>query len=237
MSMSEGTAAIVVAGGSGERFGEPEGKQLAEVAGQPVLAWSLRALEDAGVDLIVVVCHPDRVEEYRASAVDPIGLRVPVLFARGGDSRQESVAAGLAVLPDEVHVVVVHDGARPCVRAETIRGALGKLRTTPEADGVIVAHPSVDTLKVVERGRIVGTADRLRIWAAQTPQVFRSLSLRAAHDAALKEGFVGTDDSSLVERWGGLVMVFEGPRDNIKITVPEDRAYVEAVLTRASKEE
>jgi 2-C-methyl-D-erythritol 4-phosphate cytidylyltransferase len=120
-------------------------------------------------------------------------------------------------------------------RAATVTGALDMLRASPRADGVIVAHPTVDTLKIVEDRHVVETADRTRLWAAQTPQIFRSASLREAHAAARKDGFVGTDDSSLVERDGGLVLVFEGPRDNIKVTVPEDHAFVEAVLRRSSE--
>ncbi len=195
-----------------------------------MLAWSLLALDACELDTIVVVCHPDRVAEYRAQAVDPLALATSVVFARGGESRQESVASGLASLPEGIEIVIVHDGARPLLRPETALGALAMLRSAPDADGVIVGHPSVDTLKIVEAGRIVETADRSVLWAVQTPQIFRVSALRAAHEASLRDGFAATDDSALVERCGGIVRVFEGPRDNIKITVPEDRAFAEGVL-------
>jgi len=235
--MSGPAAAIVVAGGSGERFGRAEGKQLALVAGHPVLSWSLRSLDACGLEVIVVVCHPDRMDEYRAQAVEPLGMATTVVFARGGETRQDSVASGLAALPDGIDIVVVHDGARPLLRPELATGALAMLRATENADGVIVGHPSVDTLKLVDKGRVVETADRSRVWAVQTPQVFRASALRDAHESARRDGFVATDDSALVERYGGVVMVFEGPRDNIKITVPEDHAFVEAALLRREKEE
>jgi len=234
---AEAVAAIVVAGGSGERFGRVDGKQLALVAGRPALSWSLLALDAAGIGTMAVVCHPDRLDEYRDGAVGSIELQARVVFARGGATRQESVAAGLAALPSGTDVIVVHDGARPCVRVETVTGALGTLRNNAGVDGVVVAHPSVDTLKTVQDGRIVDTVDRSLIWAVQTPQVFRAAILREAHDSARLQGCTATDDSALVERLGGTVVVFEGPRDNIKITLPEDLAFAEAVLRRRLEEE
>ena len=102
-----------------------------------------------------------------------------------------------------------------------------------DADGAIVATPAVDTLKVVEGGCIVGTPDRRVFWNAQTPQVFRSGVYRRAHASALRDGFVGTDDSSLIERLGGKVLVVEGKRDNIKLTVPEDYMMLSAAVDSA----
>jgi len=224
-------AAIVVAGGSGERLGREGGKQLAIVAGLPVLSWTLKALaEEPEIDLIVVVTHPERVAEYRVLAVEPLGLSVPVVFAPGGESRQASVASGLALVPESADVVIVQDGARPLLTPALVAQALAALHADPSAAGAVVGHPAVDTLKLVESGAIVSTPDRSRYWAVQTPQVFRSAALRDAYARAAAEGFVGTDDSSLVERAGGRVVVVEGPRDNLKVTVAEDLALVEAVL-------
>ena len=115
-------AAIIVAGGSGERLARPGGKQLLPVAGMPVLSWSLRAFDCAPeVDVIVVVCHPERVDEYRRVAVNPLEPQTPVVFAPGGETRQESVANGLAFVPDAAEIVLVHDGARPLVTPDTHR--------------------------------------------------------------------------------------------------------------------
>jgi len=231
-----GVAAIVVAGGSGERFGRTEGKQLALIAGRPSLSWAVLALDAAGVGIVAVVCHPDRLDEYANVAVGPLEIRSRVVFAPGGATRQESVAAGLAALPQTVETVVVHDGARPCVRPQTISQAVAALCADPGIAGVVVGHPSVDTLKVVEDDRVVETVDRSRVWTVQTPQVFRAGVLREAHDSALRSGYSATDDSALVERLGGRVIVVEGPRDNIKITMPEDQAFAEAVLLRRQEE-
>jgi len=227
----------VVAGGSGERFGREEGKQLAEVAGRPVVSWCLGALESCGLNSIVLVCDLERLDEFRDRAVDPLHLTTPIVFAASGRTRQESVASGLAAVPSDTEIVLVHDGARPLLRPETATGALEMLEAHPRIDGVVVGHPSVDTLKNVEGGHIVDTPDRSRIWAVQTPQVFRAGALRSAHESAQRDGYLGTDDAALVERNGGAVMVFEGPRDNIKITVPEDQAFAEVVLGRRRRRE
>jgi 2-C-methyl-D-erythritol 4-phosphate cytidylyltransferase len=225
------TAAIIVAGGTGERLGKPGGKQLAGVFGKPVLSWTLAAFDAAPeVDLIVVVCHPERIPEYCEVAVDPLALATPVVFAPGGDTRQASVANGLAQAPASIETVIVHDGARPLVTPRLIADALRALEADPAAAGVVVGYPAVDTLKIVDGLTIAETPERARFWAVQTPQVFRATELRAAYAAAAADGFLGTDDSSLVERNGGRVLVLGGPRDNIKVTVAEDLVLVEAAL-------
>ena len=223
--------AIIVAGGTGERLGLPGGKQLAEVAGRPVLSWSVAAFDASPlVDNIVVVCHPDRLAEYRAAAVESLGLATPVSFAAGGSTRQASVASGLEQVRENAALVLVHDGARPLVTPALIAETLAALEADSSADGAIVGQPVVDTLKVVDGHTIAETADRTRFWAVQTPQAFRAIPLRAAYAAASADGFLGTDDASLVERAGGRVLVVEGPRDNIKVTVAEDLVLVEAAL-------
>lgn len=225
------TAAIILAGGTGERFGREGGKQLVEVAGKPILTWSAEAFDAVGdVGLIVVVCPKDRTSEYLARAIDPFPFVTPVVVAPSGTTRQESAFSGLEFVPDEYEFVVMHDGARPLIAPDLISHAINTLKGNIDADGAVVAHPSIDTLKVVENGVIVGTPDRHAFWNAQTPQVFRAGIYRRAHASALSDGFVGTDDSSLIERLGGRVLVVEGKRDNIKLTVPEDYMLLEAAV-------
>ncbi|MEC4175428.1 2-C-methyl-D-erythritol 4-phosphate cytidylyltransferase [Adlercreutzia sp. R7] len=217
------TAAIILAGGTGERFGKEGGKQLVEIAGKPILTWSAEAFDAVGdVGLIVIVCPEDRMREYLSRAIDPFPFVTPVVLAPSGSIRQESAFAGLEMVGDEYEYVVLHDGARPLVSPELIEHTINTVKGNFDADGAVVAHPAVDTLKVVEDGVIVGTPDRSVFWNAQTPQVFRTGIYRRAHASALSDGFVGTDDSSLIERLGGRVLVVEGKRDNIKLTVPED---------------
>lgn len=217
------TAAIILAGGQGERFGRSGGKQLVEIAGKPMLTWSAEAFDAVGdVGLIVIVCPEDRKQEYLRKAIDPYPFVTPIVMAPAGSIRQESAFSGLEYVPEEYEYVVMHDGARPMIGPDLINHVISVLKGNLDADGAVVAYRSIDTLKVVEDGVIVGTPDRSVFWNAQTPQVFRAGIYRRAHAAALADGFVGTDDSSLIERLGGRVLVVEGSRNNIKLTVPED---------------
>lgn len=226
-------AAIILAGGTGERFGQIGGKQLVEIAGKPVLTWSAESFDAVGdIGLIVVVCPQDRIDEYLRRAIDPFPFVTPVVIAPAGATRQESAFSGLELVPDDFEYVVLHDGARPLVTPDLIEHTIATVKGNIDCDGAVVAHPSVDTLKIVENGVIVGTPDRTVFWNAQTPQVFRTGIYRRAHSAALSEGFVGTDDSSLIERLGGHILVVEGTRDNIKLTVPEDYELLSAAVMR-----
>lgn len=225
------TAAIILAGGTGERFGKEGGKQLVEIGGKPILTWSVEAFDAVGdIGLIVIVCPAERQGEYLSKAVDPFSFATPIVVAAAGSTRQESAFSGLELVPEEFEYVVMHDGARPLISADLIAHTIATLKGNIDADGAVVAHPAIDTLKVVENGVIVGTPDRSVFWNAQTPQVFRVGIYRRAHASALSDGFVGTDDSSLIERLGGRVLVVEGKRDNIKLTVPEDYLMLVAAV-------
>ena len=225
------TAAIILAGGTGERFGKEGGKQLVEIGGKPILTWSVEAFDAVGdIGLIVIVCPAERQGEYLSKAVDPFSFATPIVVAAAGSTRQESAFSGLELVPEEFEYVAMHDGARPLISADLIAHTIATLKGNIDADGAVVAHPAIDTLKVVENGVIVGTPDRSVFWNAQTPQVFRAGIYRRAHASALSDGFVGTDDSSLIERLGGRVLVVEGKRDNIKLTVPEDYLMLVAAV-------
>lgn len=225
------TAAIILAGGTGERFGNEGGKQLVEIGGKPIITWSVEAFDAVGdIGLIVIVCPAERQGEYLSKAVDPFSFATPIVVAAAGSTRQESAFSGLELVPEEFEYVVMHDGARPLISADLIAHTIATLKGNIDADGAVVAHPAIDTLKVVENGVIVGTPDRSVFWNAQTPQVFRAGIYRRAHASALSDGFVGTDDSSLIERLGGRVLVVEGKRDNIKLTVPEDYLMLVAAV-------
>lgn len=235
--MSTVAAAVIVAGGSGVRFGAPEGKQLTPLHGRTVLSWALSCADDAPeISSIVVVCHPERIEEYERLAIRPWVPNTPYIVVAGGRTRQHSVAAGIAAADPDADVLVIHDGARPLATPALISDAIAAL-VNSDADGVVVGHGNVDTLKEVEAGIVSSTPDRSRFWAVQTPQVFSADVLRQAHGVAAMEGFEGTDDASLVEHAGGRVAVIEGPRDNIKVTLPEDIAFAEWVLAHRTGDE
>lgn len=227
------TCAVIVAGGSGERFGDPRGKQFVELCGLPLMCWSVMAFDRApSVARIVIVCAPEREAEVEQDVLSRLTLAKPVELAPSGATRQDSVCSGLERVPRELAFVAVHDAARPLVEVEQIEATVAAVRADESLAGAILATRSVDTLKLVEGTTIVATPDRSFYWAAQTPQVFRTARLQAAHRSAVRDEYQGTDDASLVERLGGRVRVVESTRDNIKITLPEDLAIAEAALGR-----
>ena len=231
VSKNPHTAAVILAGGSGERFGRPGGKQLLELKGKPILTWSAEAFDAvADVGLIVIVAPEHRMEEYCREAVDAFPFVTPVIMAPAGVIRQESSLSGISKVPDNFEFIAIHDASRPLITPELINHMISALRGNFDADGVVVGYPAIDTLKIVSNDNIIGTPDRGAFWVAQTPQIFHSAIIRDAHALALAEGFVGTDDSSLVERMKGNVILVHGPRDNIKLTTPEDRIAIEAGL-------
>jgi 2-C-methyl-D-erythritol 4-phosphate cytidylyltransferase/2-C-methyl-D-erythritol 2,4-cyclodiphosphate synthase len=213
-------AAIIAAGGRGERAAGDVPKQFRPLCGRPFLAWSVDALRAAGCDPIVVVVPSEHLE----TVADELGESDVVLTA-GGDSRQASVASGL----DEVasSTVVIHDGARPLITPADVARVLEPL---DRHDGAITAMPMDETLKRADDDRVLETVDRAGLWRVQTPQAFRTSVLRSAHEKALSDGYEGTDDAALVERAGGSVVLVTGSRLNLKVTYPEDFALAEALL-------
>ena len=227
---SADTVAIIVAGGVGLRFGDPHGKQFAELCGRPLIAWSLIAYDAApSIAHIVVVCTPDHRAEI-AEIVAELALATPVTFADAGEVRQESVSSGLEAMPAGYTYVAVHDAARPLIETDTIERSIAVLRADPSLSGALVSKRVTDTLKLVEDGVVVSTPDRSFYWAAQTPQTFPVHTLRAAYANAAFEDFIGTDDASLVERAGGRVRCVEQASPNLKVTFPEDLAMAETVM-------
>ena len=222
--------AVIAAGGSGTRFGNPGGKQLVDVAGKPLLRWSIEAFAQSSyVDALCVVCPV--AEQSRMKPVLE-GLDKPICFVESGAERQESTYNGiLYACEGNFDIVAIHDGARPLIMTQTIDEAIEELLQHTEADGVICAHPAIDTLKQVNGdGVIVSTPDRSQYWCAQTPQVFWTSRISHAHKVAREKAYLGTDDASLIELIGGCVRVVKSPRDNTKVTVPEDLLPVTAIM-------
>ena len=220
--------AIVPAAGGGTRFGGPVPKQYLPLHGVPLLARTLRALLASGVvDCLVVLVAPGEEARCRAEVLNPHDLSAAQVLSGGAD-RQASVCAGLRAVPEATDLILVHDGARPLITADLIRAAVGMAATEGAA---VVAVPVTDTIKLADAGlTILETPPRGRLWAAQTPQVFRADWLRAAHTRALADGFRGTDDSVLVERLGYPVRLIQGTYENLKVTTSADLARAEQVL-------
>jgi 2-C-methyl-D-erythritol 4-phosphate cytidylyltransferase len=192
--------AIVVAAGTGSRFGGA--KQFEELDGRRVVDRAVAATL-AVADGVVVVVPADRTQD---------GLLAGHRVVAGGATRSDSVRAGLAAVPDEADVVVVHDAARPHASAALFEAVVAAVRAG--ADGAVPGVALSDTVKRVHAGRVVDTLDRTGLVGVQTPQAFAAAALRRAHAA----GDDATDDAALVERAGGVVVVVDGEPANIKIT-------------------
>lgn len=218
------TWAVVPAAGHGARFGADKPKQYLEVDGEPLLAHALRALlAHPAVEGVVIALAPDDAHwpgwrEFEGK---------PVLTCTGGESRAESVLAGLAALPESVRAddfVLVHDAARPNLAQLDLEQLLERGRADPV--GAILAAPVRDTLKRAgDDGGIDATQPRERLWRALTPQLFRRLQLARALEAALRDGVVVTDESMAMERQGARPLLVEGSEANLKVTTPADLAY------------
>ena len=220
------TAVLILAAGRGERLGGTTPKAFVSLAGLPLLVRSIEnVLAVQAVDHVQPVLGESDFGLYEALALpaDP-RLADPV---PGGKLRQDSVAAGLAALPEAVRWVGVHDAARCLVTPGEIERVMEAGR---EQGAAILAIPVRDTIKRAEGRTVVETPDRESCWAAQTPQFFERALLERALEKARAEGQVGTDDSQLVERLGARVELVEGSAENIKITVPADLKWAEALL-------
>jgi 2-C-methyl-D-erythritol 4-phosphate cytidylyltransferase/2-C-methyl-D-erythritol 2,4-cyclodiphosphate synthase len=215
--------ALVVAAGSGQRFGSEIPKQYLPLAGRPVIRHALETFAGhPGIDAVRVVLNPDHRPLYD-EAVTGLELLPPVA---GGASRQESVLNGLESLaaqqPDHV---LIHDAARPFVTADIIDRTLATLATSPAA---LVAVPVTDTLKRATEQTVTATVDRKDLWRAQTPQGFRYAEILAAHRRSV--GAALTDDAAVAEAAGLAVSLVMGNDDNFKITTSEDLQRAERLL-------
>jgi 2-C-methyl-D-erythritol 4-phosphate cytidylyltransferase len=229
---------VIAAAGSGERLGAGGPKAFVPLAGRPMIEWSLAAFRGCDSVQAVVVAAPPGLEGELGE-----GTRV----VAGGATRAESVANALAAV--ETEVVAIHDAARPLVTAALIEELAAALAANPEAAGVIAAAPLTDTVKrtaPLDRTKAASTGeapanavlvqrteDRTTLWAAQTPQVFRTDALRAALavDAAVRDA--ATDEAMLIEAAGGTVLIHPSGPENLKVTTPHDLRLAELLLSRS----
>ncbi len=220
--------AVIVAAGSSRRMGG-ENKLLLPLCGKPVLAHTMAAFQacDAIRD-IVLVCREQDMDTYRALA-EANGITKLRSLTRGGDTRTESVLAGVSAAPENCALVAVHDGARPLVSDEVITKAVTEAAKSGAAAPVV---PVKDSIKRIENGKIAADVPRDTLAAVQTPQVFRrDMLLHALQDAAAN-GRSFTDDCAAVEALGQTVSATQGSYENIKVTTPEDIAVAEAFMHR-----
>jgi 2-C-methyl-D-erythritol 4-phosphate cytidylyltransferase len=222
---------VIAAAGSGERLGAGGPKAFVPLAGRPMIAWSLDASLACGSVATVVVAAPAG-HEHGLDGVER------VVTVDGGRTRAESVANALAVVTTEY--VAIHDAAPPLLTAALLEALVSALVAAPDADGAIAASPVTDTVKKVRvefrlesnknSTRVLETVDRSELWAAQTPQVFRTTELRSALEVEDAVRDAATDEAMLIEAAGGKVLIHDAGAANLKVTTPLDLRVAELLL-------
>src|SRR5512139_4101730 len=213
--------AIIVSAGKGQRFMEGKKKQFHLLADKPILAHTLDQFETCPLvrSTLLVVSEED-MDYALKEVVEKYKYRKIAQIVPGGKRRQDSVKNGMDALAKVVDIVMIHDGVRPFVTRAMIEDSI---HSAERFGAVVVAMPVKDTIKMSNPdGTVLKTLDRESLWQTQTPQTFQVNVIKEAYYRATKDGFVGTDDASLVERLGVTVHILPGSYTNIKITTPED---------------
>lgn len=225
--------AIIVSAGKGQRFMEGRKKQFFSLAGKPILAHTLDRFDACPLirSILLVVGQEDQDYCLR-EIVEKFQYRKVSQVTPGGKRRQDSVRNGLDALPADAEIIVIHDGVRPFATREMIEESI---RSAIRFGATIIAMPVKDTIKMAHPdGTVFKTLERESLYQAQTPQTFQTSLIREAYLKAMEDGFVGTDDASLVERLGKKIHIIPGSYTNIKITTLEDLMLAELILkTRA----
>ncbi|MGI6065962.1 MAG: 2-C-methyl-D-erythritol 4-phosphate cytidylyltransferase [Bacillota bacterium] len=220
--------AVIPAAGQGTRMNNVINKQFLLLQGKPVLAHTLEIFQNCQTVQDVVVVAAAGEEHCCRELVARLGLSKVISIVTGGKERQDSVAKGLSKISPECTLVVVHDGARPLLLPSHL---MDVTRTAGETGAAVLAVPVKDTLKIIDKDFLVKkTPDRSTIWAVQTPQAFKKEIIIDCYRRAYQDGVIGTDDASLVERYGYQVKIVPGTYENIKITTPEDLKLAEIIL-------
>lgn len=218
---------IFLAAGQGKRMNAKRNKMWLELFEEPIFVHALKPfLADSRCSHIVIVCQAEEIALVNTALqnLELAGTFVEVVV--GGTERQYSVRNGLAKCNAE-EIVLVHDGARPFVTLDIVDRLLGAVS---EKEASICAVKVKDTVKRVSLGLVRETVDRENLWQIQTPQAFKLSLLKEAHKKAFAEGFLGTDEASLVERLSAPISVVEGSYYNIKLTTPEDMPLAKAIF-------
>jgi 2-C-methyl-D-erythritol 4-phosphate cytidylyltransferase len=213
--------AIIVSAGKGQRFMEGKKKQFYLLADKPILVHTLDQFETCPlIRSILLVVGQEDMDYSLKEIVEQYKYRKIAQIIPGGKRRQDSVKNGIDALAKDVEIVVIHDGVRPFVTKAMIEDSI---HSAERFGAVILAMPVKDTIKIANpNGTVLKTLDRDALWQIQTPQAFQARLLREAYYKAMEDGFMGTDDASLVERLGVKIHILPGSYTNIKITTPED---------------
>ncbi|QTA81995.1 2-C-methyl-D-erythritol 4-phosphate cytidylyltransferase [Desulfonema limicola] len=224
-------SAVIVAGGKGLRMKKKTRKQYLFLAGQPVLAITLKAFNQCQeINEIILVVPEDDLDFCRDHILSPLGLNKKIKLIPGGLERQNSVYNGLLAVNEPV--AAIHDGVRPFIHPRQITATINQ---AAETGACILGIKAIDTLKQAdEKNQVEQTLERKSIWLAQTPQTFQYDLILTAHQRAIKDKYTGTDDAALVERLGKKVTIIPGTVLNIKITSPQDLILAEAIHSAQS---
>ncbi len=223
-------AAVIAAGGTGTRMSAGVPKQFLELAGKPILQHSIERIVSLGSVIEVIVALPADHIPAAEAMLRGAGWRIPVKCVAGGSTRQESVRRGVSEASEQADVIMVHDAVRPLCGTETMQRVLD---AAWRKGGAVPGLPATETIQRVSRtGRVMATPPREQLFAIQTPQCFHAKILKDSLERAAREGFLGTDESSVV-RWNGhRVVVVAGSPENIKITRPLDLALAELLVSK-----
>jgi 2-C-methyl-D-erythritol 4-phosphate cytidylyltransferase len=221
--------AIIVAAGKGIRLKDAVRKQYVALDGIPILGRTLNIFDSCQrVNQIIGVVPKEDLDFCRNEILMSAKLQKDVTLVAGGAERQGSVFNGLKTIESDDGIVLIHDGVRPFVRQEHL---VACIKGAAKFGACILGIPAFDTVKKVNSAnKISQTLKRDTLWLAQTPQAFKVKLIKKAHEKAKQEGFMGTDDASLVERLGEAVKVIPGSRSNIKITNAQDLKLARAIL-------
>jgi len=228
--MADGkVGAVICAAGVSTRMNSKMSKQLIPLRGRPLIAHTLSEFEKSTrISEVVLVVNRGVIDYYKQNVVERYHFKKVRRVVGGGVNRQDSVYSGLLALSPYIEIVSIHDGARPLVTSDLIDKTVELLG---DKNGIVVAVPAQDTIKIVgEDGIVVETPKRSSLWAVQTPQVFPLKLIKEAIERANEEGFVGTDDASLMERLGYKVHIVLGTKENMKITTPIDLTIAEVIM-------
>lgn len=219
---------LIPAAGVGKRMGADGNKLLLPLLDHSIMGWTLKSAALAStIEWIGIICQPIDEPVFK-STINQLSIDKPIVFIRGGDTRQVSVNNGLQALPRDAQQVLIHDGARCLATPKLFDRCSAAFES---CQGFIAAVPVKDTIKKVNSSGIIeATPERSQLWAAQTPQGFDVALLKAAHQKGQTQGWSVTDDAALFEKCGLTVHIVEGEETNLKVTTPVDLAIAEFIL-------
>lgn len=220
---------IIVAAGKGKRMSTDISKQFIKLNDKPILVYTIECFDKCEViDDIVVVTSRDYMDYCKDEIIDKYEFKNDIKIIVGGKERQDSVYNGLKTIASNTDIVLIHDGVRPFIEQRHINNVI---KSAYESDACVLGVKVKDTIKLSDNsGFVVSTPKRDNMWAIQTPQAFKYGLILEAYEHAIKDNFLGTDDSMLVERLGYKVKIEEGSYNNIKITTKDDLITAKIIL-------